>query len=122
MTSECEPLDLVEGRPPRNLSGTTCRQHEARTVAGPKDLGRHQEHTLTQSLKGSALQLRRQAQPLEPIHQVVGQQKEIEVRVVGEEVTRGDTAQRVIPLELFDEQLDPGAIVVEPPEVQRRQR
>ena len=46
----------------------------------------------------------------------------MKVGFVGEAVAGGDTAQGVIPFELFDEQLDPGTVVVKAPEVQRPSR
>ena len=46
----------------------------------------------------------------------------MEVGLVGEEVPGRDAAQGIVPLELFDEQLDPGALVVEAPEVEGLQR
>lgn len=45
----------------------------------------------------------------------------MEIGFVGKEVAGWDVAHCVIPFELFDEQFDPGAIVVEPPEIERAQ-
>jgi hypothetical protein len=46
----------------------------------------------------------------------------MEVRLVGEEVPRGDMTEGVALLELRDEQLDIRAVVVEAPEIQRVRR
>ena len=45
----------------------------------------------------------------------------MEVGLVGEEVACGDAAEGVVPFELFDEQLDAGAVVVKAPEVEGTQ-
>ena len=77
---------------------------------------------MAQGLQRGALKLRRQAEPLEPVDEVVGEQEQMEVRLVREEVASGDAAQGVVPFELLDEQLDAGAVVVEAPEIERLQR
>lgn len=46
----------------------------------------------------------------------------MEVGFVGEEVPGGDAAQRIVALELFDDQFDPSAVVVKAPEVEGLQR
>ncbi len=77
---------------------------------------------MPKGLQRGMLKLGRQAALLEPVHQVVGEQEQMEVRLVGHEVAGGDAAQGVIAFELFDEQFYSGTIVVEAPEVQRLQR
>jgi hypothetical protein len=67
-------------------------------------------------------ELRREAEPPEPVHEVVGQQKQVEVGLVSEEVASRDAAEGIIPCELFDEQLDAGPVVVEAPEMERLER
>lgn len=76
---------------------------------------------MAQGLQGGVLKVRWEAEALEPIDEVVSQQEQMEVRLVGKEVTRGDAAQGIVALELFDQQLDASAIVVEAPEVERLQ-
>ena len=53
---------------------------------GAPKLSGHQEDPLTHALQRGPLKLGRQAEPFEPVHQVVGQQEQMEVGVVGEEV------------------------------------
>src|SRR5262245_65798513 len=53
---------------------------------------------------------------------MVGEQEQMEIRLVREEVAGGDAAQSVVPIELLDEQFDAGAVVVEAPEIERSQR
>lgn len=91
-------------------------------VVGSTQEGWHQEDLVPEGLQRGLLKLGRQAEPLEPVHQVVGQQEEMEVGLVGHEVASGDAAQGILSFELFDEQLHSGAVVVEAPEVQRVQR
>lgn len=64
------------------------------------------------------MKLWRQTEALEPIDQVVGEQEQVEVGFVGEEMMAGDVAQCVVALELANDQFDAGAIVVEAPEVE----
>lgn len=77
---------------------------------------------MTQGLERGVLKGWGQAQPLEPVDQVVGQQEQMEIGFVGEEVASGNTAQGVLPFELLDQQLDSGTVVVEAPQVERLQR
>lgn len=63
-----------------------------------------------------------QAQSLEPVYEVVREQEEMEVDLVGKEVLGGDASRRILALELPDDQFDPRAVVVQAPEVQRLER
>jgi hypothetical protein len=45
----------------------------------------------------------------------------MKIGLIGEEVAGWNTAQGVIPFELLDQQLDPGTVVVEAPQVERLQ-
>lgn len=45
----------------------------------------------------------------------------MEVGLVGEKVSSGDAAQRIVALELFDQQFDARAVVVQAPEIERFQ-
>ena len=109
---------IVPGRLPRSAGG----HGQAWAVVGAAQLCGHQEDPLAYALQRGTLKLERQAEPLEPVHQVVGQQEQMKVGLVGEEVAGGNTAQGVIPFELLDQQLDPGTVVVEAPQVERLQR
>lgn len=77
---------------------------------------------MPQRLERGRLVLGRQTEPLEPVDKVVREQEQMEVFLVGQEVARRDAAERVFPLEVFDDQLHTGPIVVEPPEVQGLER
>jgi len=61
-------------------------------------LGRHEEDPLSQGLERGGLQLGRQTQPLEPVHEVVGEQEEMEVGLGREEVPSGNAAQGIVAL------------------------
>jgi len=74
---------------------------------------------VTQGLQRGALTLWRQAEPLEPVDEVVGEQEPDEVRFVREEVSSRDGTKGVVPFELLDEQLDARPVVVEAPEIER---
>jgi len=77
---------------------------------------------LPQRLQGGGVQFRRQAEALEPVDQIVREEQEMEVGLVGTKVTSRDAAQGVVPFELLDEEFDAGTVVVEAPEVERLQR
>ena len=61
-------------------------------------MGRHEEDPLSQGLERGGLQLGRQTQPLEPVHEVVGEQEEMEVGLGREEVPSGNAAQGIVAL------------------------
>ena len=83
------------------------------------ELGGHQQNLLTQGLEGGVLELRRQAETLEPIDQIVGKQEQLEVSFVSGEMMAWNVPECVISLELANDQFDAGAVVVEAPEVER---
>ena len=76
---------------------------------------------MAQRLQGHVLKVRGQAEPLEPVDQVVGQKEQMEVGLVGEKVPSGDAAQRIVSRELVDQQFDGRAVVVKAPEIERLQ-
>jgi hypothetical protein len=121
-TSSLELLNLVQGIPPGRLSRATDRQCQSWAIVGSTQLGRHQQDLVSEGLQRGILKFRGQAQPLEPVDEVVGEQKQMEVGLVGKEVASGNAAEGIVAFELFDEQLDPRPVVVEAPEVQRLQR
>ena len=122
MMLELEFRDLVQGVIPGLLPVSAGGHGQTWAVVGAAQLCGHQENPLAYALKRGPLKLGRQAESLEPVHQVVGQQEEMEVGLVGHEVAGGNAAQGVVSLELYDQQFDPGAVVVvEAPEVQRVQ-
>ncbi|MDF0672719.1 MAG: hypothetical protein P0120_00035 [Nitrospira sp.] len=47
---------------------------------------------MTERLERGVLEIRGQAQPLEPVHEIVGPQEQMEVGLVGKEVAGGDAA------------------------------
>ena len=120
MVSQVEMFDLLHGVLPRRLAGAAGWQGEPRAISSPKKLGGHEQDLVPQRLQRGTRKFFGQAQSPEPVDQIVGQQEQMEVGLVGEEMVGRDTAHRVIPFELFDEQLDPGAIVVEPPALRGR--
>jgi hypothetical protein len=56
---------------------------------GSAHLCGHQEDSLVYALQCGTLKLGRQTDPLEPVHQVVGQQEPMKVGLVGEIVAGG---------------------------------
>src|SRR5712692_6555080 len=120
--SQPQSIDVIEGVLPGSLSGSAGWQRKAGTVLHATQLGGHQEHLVPQGLKRRGLELWRQAQAFEPVDEVVGEQEEMEVKLVGEEVAGWDAAQGVVSLELPNEQFNACPIVVEAPEVERLQR
>src|SRR4029453_15597426 len=113
-----EPSKLGQGILPREVARTTNGQSQGGTIVGAAKLGRRQQDFVPEGLKSGMRELWRQTKAPEPVDKVVGQQEQVEVGLVGEEVTGGNAAKGVVPLELLDQQLDAGAIVVEAPEVQ----
>src|SRR5260370_32476452 len=102
---------------PCQLAAAAGGEIEARAVAGANELYRHEQNLLTQCLERGVLKLWWQAEAFEPIDQVVGEQEQVEIGFIGEEMPRGDTAECVIPFELANDQFDTGAIVVKATEV-----
>lgn len=66
-------------------------------------LSGHQQDTLAQGLKCGILQLGWQTQSLEPVDEIVGEQAQVKVRLVGEEVPGGDGPQRIVAFELSND-------------------
>ena len=56
---------------------------ESRNSVWSHQLGRHHEQALAKTLQGSSLQVRWDAETLEPVQQVVSQQGNLEERFVG---------------------------------------
>ncbi len=77
---------------------------------------------MAQGLKRRVLKVRGQAEALEPVDEVVGEQEEMKVGLVGEGVPGGNPPQGIVALELADDEFHSSAIVVEAPEVERLQR
>src|ERR1700730_1338453 len=96
-------------------------ESEPRAVSSANELHRHEQNLLAQGLECRVPKGRRQTETFEPIDQVVGEQEQLKVGFVGEEVACGDTPECVIPFELANDQFDAGAIVVKAPEVERLQ-
>src|SRR5437016_12243857 len=96
VVSALESLDLAQGVSPGMLARTTGGQQQVRPVVGAYQLSGHQEDAFAQGLKGHLLHLCWQAQALEPVDEIVGEQEKMKVRLVGEEVARGDGTKRVI--------------------------
>ena len=106
MVLQLEPLDLLQGVLPGRLAGTADRQNQPWPIVGATQQCRHQQNVVPQGLQRGVLKFRGQAESLEPVDEVVPQQKQENVGLVGEEGTGGDAAQGVIAFELFDQPLD----------------
>src|SRR6266508_6463778 len=106
MISGPEFVDLLERVLPSGFARAARRQHQAWAVVGATQLGRHQQNLVPQRLERRRVQFWGEAKALEPVDQVVGQQQEMKVGLVREEVRGGDVAEAVVALELPDDQLD----------------
>jgi putative transposase len=115
-------FDPIQGKLPRLLSGDARGQGQPVAIVGATQVGGHQQDFVAQGLQRRSVKLRMQTQAFEPVDELVGQQEQMEVGLVGEEVAAGDAAQRVIALELFEDQLHRGPVIVKAPEVERLQR
>ncbi len=89
MLLQPEPLDLVQGILPGRFAGTADRQNQPWPIVGATQQCGRQEDVVPQGLQRGVLQLRRQAESLEPVDEIVPQQKQVKVGLVGEEVTGG---------------------------------
>src|SRR5581483_2251837 len=96
-------------------------QPKSRDAVGPYQLRRDQEQALPQALQGGPPQMGWNTEPFEPVQQVVGQQHNLEESFVGLEVLRRNLPQRIGVFQLADNQLRPSPLVVETPQMQRRQ-
>src|SRR5206468_8975828 len=107
---------------PSSLARATCRHGQAGAVASSQQLRRHQEDLVAQGREGGRLKLRGQAEPLEPIDQIVSQQQQMKVSLVGQEVMRWNLAQVITAFEFANDPFHAGPAVVETPQVQWLQR
>lgn len=96
MVLRLEPFHLVQGMLPGSFSMAAGRESQGEAVASAAQLSGHQQDLVAQGLlQGGVLKLRGQAEALEPVDEIVDQQQEMEVGLIGEEVAGGDAAQRV---------------------------
>jgi len=91
-------------------------------MAGPQKLGRHEKDLGPQCLQRDVMELVWQAQSPKPIHQIVSEEQQVKVGLVGKEMAAGDFPQGVVALELPDAEFDPCPVVVEAPQVEGLQR
>jgi len=103
---------------PSSLPRAAGRHGQPRTVVGSEKLRRHQEDAVAQSLERGGMKLLGQTQSLEPVHQIVGQQQQMKIGLVGKEVACRNLAQGVVSLQFPDDPFDPCPTVVEAPEVE----
>ncbi|SRR6266568_876500 len=119
--SAFETLDFLQRVAPCVLARPAGGQEKARTIVCASQLCGHQQDAFAQGLKRGVLKFRRQAQPFKPVDEIIGEQQQMEVRLVGKVMACRDSTERIVALELSNDQLDSGSIVVEAPEVQRLQ-
>src|SRR6266545_2517805 len=91
-------------------------------VAGTQQLRWHQEDLVAQSAKRSTLKLLGQTEPFEPVDQIVGQQQQMKVSLVGHEVMRRNLAQVITAFEFADDSFQARSAIVEAPQIQWLQR
>ena len=107
---------------PSTLSRTAGGHGEPRAVAGPHELGGHQKDLVAQGREGGRLKLRRQTQPFEPVDQIVSQQQQMKISLVGQEMLGWNLAQVITAFEFANDPFHAGPAVVETPQVQWLQR
>lgn len=84
----------MQGILPGRLSRAACGQSQAGAIVDSAQLGGHEQDLVPQRLQSGVLNLRGQAEARKPVDEIVGQQQEMEVGLVGEEVAGGDAAAR----------------------------
>ncbi len=99
--------------------GIRMREPEYRSALRTGEMSRRKEELSPQPQQCGSLKTRRRAQSLEPRKQIVRQQHELEESLGAAEILHGDLVERVRGLELANDKLGPGAIVVEAPHRQR---
>lgn len=92
MVSQVQLLKLLQGIPPCRFSMTACWQVQAETIFDAPQLCGHQQDFVTERSERGVLEIRGQAQPLKPVHEIVGPQGQMEVGLVSKEVAGGDVA------------------------------
>src|SRR6266536_1232072 len=107
---------------PSTLSLPAGGHSQPGAVAGSQQLRRHQEDLVAQSCQRGALKLRRQTKPLEPVDQIVSQQQQMKISLVGQEVMRRNLAQVITAFEFANDPFHAGSAVVEAPQIQWLQR
>src|SRR5260370_7387179 len=107
---------------PSNLSLTARGHSQPGAVASSQQLRRHQEDLVAQSRKRCTLKLCGQTQPFEPVDQIVRQQQEMKVSLVGQEMMRRNLAQVITAFEFANDPFHARPAVVEAPQVQWLQR
>ena len=107
---------------PSSLARAARRHGQARAVASSQQLRRHQEDLVAQGRERRALKLRGQAEPLEPVDQIVSQQQEMKVSFVGQEMMRWNLAQVITAFEFANDPFHARSAVVEAPQIQWLQR
>src|SRR5260370_6475012 len=107
----------------RSILSLTARGHsQPGAVASSQQLRRHQEDLVAQSRKRCTLKLCGQTQPFEPVDQIVRQQQEMKVSLVGQEMMRRNLAQVITAFEFANDPFHARPAVVEAPQVQWLQR
>ena len=91
-------MDPVDSILPGCLAGATGGKDQTGAVLGATELSWDQQDAVAQGLECSVLERWREAEPLEPVDQVVREQEQVKVRLVGEELTGRETAHRVVAL------------------------
>lgn len=79
----------------------------------------NKKHLSSEALQSYFLKSLGQAETFEPVDQIVGKQKQVEISLVGGEVFGGDLRQRIIHFEFFNNQLHGRPRIVKLPDIQR---
>ena len=107
---------------PSTFARTAGGHGQPRAVAGAQQLRGHQKDLVAQGRQRGALKLRRQTKPLEPVDQIVSQQQQMKISLVGQEVMRRNLAQVITALEFANDPFHARSAVVEAPQIQWLQR
>ncbi len=115
-------LYFFEGLIKEFLMGIPLWQLELVSSSSVNQTSRQGKQISAQSVQGSRTPLLRQAQTFEPVDQVVAQENQMEMNLIGQEAVGRDTSQRKAFFELPDVQFASGPGLVEMPYVFRAQR
>ena len=103
------------------LMGISLGQFELISSSGVNQTSRQSKQISAQSMQSSRTPFLRQAQAFEPVDQIVSQENQMEMNLIGQETVGGNTAQREAFLEFSDIQFASGSGLVEMPYVFRLQ-
>ncbi len=104
------------------LMGIPLRQLELISSSGVDQASRQGKQISAQSMQGGRVPFLRQAQPFEPVDQIVSQQNQMKMDLIGQKTVGGNVAKRKTFFEFSDVQFAAGSGFVKMPHVFRTQQ